>query len=69
MSTGILSVEHSPDRQGRHTELKGVQPDLAFWDLPRCNNHMDFFFFTSFGNFSRAIGTPEKSRVLEISPA
>lgn len=43
MSTGILSVEHSPDRQGRLTELKGVQPDLTFWDLARCNNHMDFY--------------------------
>lgn len=46
--TGILSVEHSPGRQGRLSELKGVQADSAFWDLARCNNHMDFFFFFSF---------------------
>lgn len=49
MSTGILSLEHSPDRQGRLTELKGVQADLAFWDLARCNNHMDFLFFHHLG--------------------
>lgn len=50
-------MEHSPDRQGRLTELKGVQAGLAPWDLARCNNCMDFF--SSFGNYSGAIGTPE----------
>lgn len=56
-------MEHSPDRQGRLTELKGVQAGLAPWDLARCNNCMDFF--SSFGNCSGAIGTPENLMFLK----
>lgn len=63
MSTGISSVEHSPDRQSRLTELKGGQDGLAPWDLARCNNHMDFF--SSSGNCSGGIGTPENLRFLK----
>lgn len=44
-----------------------VQPGLAFWDLARCNNHVDFF--SIFCELVQGNRNHRKSRVLEISPA